>query len=262
MHTVTIYPLGNAETMLIHLENNRKILIDYANMRDPDDKYDLRCDLPKLLTDDLNAANSDYYDAVAFTHLDDDHIHGMSGFFWLEHAQCYQDENRIKISELWVPAAVIVETNLDGDARILRAEARHRLRSGTGIRVFSAPDTLKGWFEDEGLDIDDYRSRGLILDAGKIVPTFNMTDDEIEFFIHSPFASRTDDGTLIERNKDAIVMQATFKSSSQLTQFLITADITHEEIDEIVKVTKYHGREPRLAWDILDIPHHCSYHAI
>ena len=34
----------------------------------------------------LKDANRDYFDVVAFTHLDDDHICGSSKFFYLEHA--------------------------------------------------------------------------------------------------------------------------------------------------------------------------------
>jgi hypothetical protein len=130
MHKLTFYPLGNAETMLINVENGRRILIDYANMRDQNDKYDLRCDLYKLLKEDLANTKSDYYDVVVFTHLDNDHICGFSDFFWLEHKLKGQTEERITINEMWVPAAAIVETNLDGDAEIIRAEARHRLRQG------------------------------------------------------------------------------------------------------------------------------------
>jgi hypothetical protein len=55
-------------------------------------------------------------------------------FFYLEHASKYQDADRIKIRELWVPAAAIIEDGCKDEDRIIRAEARHRLRSGKGIR--------------------------------------------------------------------------------------------------------------------------------
>ena len=262
MHKLTFYPLGNAETLLVDLDNGRKVLVDYANKREPDNRYDLRCDLPNLLKDDMKAADRDYYDAVAFTHLDDDHVHGASEFFWLQHAEKYQDKDRFKISEMWVPAAAIVEKRLDGDSLIIRAEARHRLRQGKGIRVFSAPTTLSQWFEEEGLDLADYCKRGIVLDAGKTVPTFTLANDDAEFFIHSPFASRTEDGSVHVRNIDAIVMQAVFQLGGTTTRALITADIPYEQFDEIVRVTKQHKHEERLKWDIMDVSHHCSYLAI
>jgi len=264
VHKNTIYPLGNAETLRIDLENGRKILIDYADVRDPNNRYDLRCDLPTLLKADLNAAKRDSYDAVAFTHLDNDHVCGAGEFFHFEHSTLKQGNGRIKMTEMWVPAFAILETNLDGDSLIIRKEARYRLKElkGKGIRVFSAPGTLKKWFEDNDLDIDDYRKRGILLDAGKLVPTFTLGDDNVEFFIHSPFASRTADGERHVRNTDAIVMQAVFQTGGQTTKFLITADVPSDQLDEIVRVTKLKKNEARLEWDIYDIPHHCSYTAI
>jgi len=267
MHKVTFYPLcresgkpPNAEAFRIDLNNSRQVLIDYANMKDATDKSDLRCDLPKLLKDDLKAR--DYYDVVIFTHLDDDHVRGAGEFFWFERYPDRQEKGRIKMRELWVPAAAIVEPGLDGDAELIRAEARHRLRNKAGIRVFSAPDTLGAWCKNERLDIEELRELGLIIDAGKIVPGFSLANDGVEFFVHSPFASRTDDGKLIERNKDAIVLQAKFILDGGITRFLIMADVTHSEIDEIVRMTRLRERDERLSWDILDIPHHCSYTGI
>ena len=83
MHTITIFPLGNADCTRINLENGKKILIDYAATRNSEDPYDLRCDLPKELKEDLNESDQDYYDVVAISHLDEDHFKGSSEFFWL-----------------------------------------------------------------------------------------------------------------------------------------------------------------------------------
>ncbi|MEI7578320.1 MAG: hypothetical protein WCK51_15640 [Armatimonadota bacterium] len=262
MHKVTYYPLDNAETLRIDINSNaRKVLVDYADVRDRNNKFDLRCDLPTLLKEDLKAAKRDYYDVVAFTHLDDDHVRGSGDFFHFEHASSRQGDGRIKMEEMWVPAFAVVESNLDGDSLTIRKEARYRLKElkGKGIRVFSAPGTLKDWFEKNGLDLEDYKKRGIVIDAGKVVPTFSLEADNAEFFVHSPFASRTEDGVLHVRNMDAIVMQAVFNVSGQQTKFLITADVPHDQLDEIVRVTKLKKNESRLEWDIYDVVHHCSY---
>lgn len=265
MHKITYYPLDNAETLRLDINSNaRKVLVDYADVRDPNKKLDLRCDLPTLLREDLKAAKRDFYDVVAFTHLDDDHVHGSEDFFHFEHATSRQGDGRIKMEEMWVPAFAVVESSLDGDSLTIRKEARYRLKElkGKGIRVFSAPGTLKDWFEKNDIDIDDYRKRGIVLDAGKIVPTFNLEDDNAEFFVHSPFASRTEDGILHVRNTDAIVMQATFNVAGQHTKFLITADVPYDQLDEIVRVTKLKKNESRLDWDVYDVVHHCSYKSL
>ena len=259
MHTVTFFPLGNADCTRVELANNKTLLFDYANMRCADDANDKRCDLPKLLRDRLKANGRDYYDVVAFTHLDNDHICGSSEFFYLEHAAKYKNEGRIKIRELWVPAAAITEEGCEDEARVIRAEARYRFKEGSGIRVFSRPDHLKDWAEQADINLDTRRH--LIVDAGTLVPGLSLAADGIEVFAHSPFAERTNGG-LIDRNDCSIVVQLTFQVDAALTRMLLMSDINHDAISGIVRVTKYHGNEVRLQHDIAKLPHHCSYTAL
>ena len=53
---VTFFPLGNADTLRIDLSDDRKVLIDYANMR-TGEIGDKRSDLPTLLRKDLEDAS-------------------------------------------------------------------------------------------------------------------------------------------------------------------------------------------------------------
>lgn len=46
---LTFFPLGNADCCLIDLQNDKKVLFDYAVMRDTGDRYDKRIDLPRKL---------------------------------------------------------------------------------------------------------------------------------------------------------------------------------------------------------------------
>lgn len=260
MPKLTFYPLGNADCCLVDLANGKKLLFDYAAKRNPDDPEDLRVDLPKLLRNDLTAAKRKGYDVVAFSHLDDDHIRGASDFFWLEHAEKYQGDERIKIGTLWVPAAAIIEEGCEDEDKIIRVEARHRLLTGKGIRVFSRPEALKDWLENNGLSLED--RRGLFTDAGQIVPDFSKTADGVEFFVHSPFASRLDDGSVLDRNTDALALQATFICDGVETKFILSSDLDHECFRRIVKITKIKKNESRLEWDVFKLPHHCSYTAL
>lgn len=253
MPSLTFYPLGNADCCLIKLDQ-RMVLLDYAAVRDPEAEDDRRIDLPAALQEDIGWPERKAIDVVAFTHLDDDHIRGASDFFYLEHADKYQSEERVKIGELWVPAAAIVEEGTEDEARVIRAEARHRLREGRGIRVFSRPAHLKDWFEKEGIDFES-RAR-LITDAGQLVPGFDKETDGVEFFVHSPFAERDGDQVL-DRNEHSLVFQAVFKVGD--TKVLLAADTVCENWDKIVKVTRLKKRPERLEWDVFKLPHHCSY---
>jgi hypothetical protein len=260
MHKTTFFPVGNADCMRIDLECGKKILFDYAHYRNAEDDSDLRIDLASALRDDLLAAGRDSYDIVAFTHADDDHLHGFSDFFHLDHAKKYQTEGRIKIDVMWVPAAVIIDTELIDEPKVLQEEARHRLRVGRGIRVFSRPDALKEWLEQQGIKPDDRKN--LFTDAGQLAPEFNMTGDAVEFFVHSPFAVRQEDGSLIDKNGNSLVMQATFAAGGKETRLILGSDCDWEGWADIANITKFHERNERLAWDIFKISHHCSYKSL
>ena len=255
---INFFPLGNADTLRLDLADGRKVLVDYAAMRNADDDEDKRCDLPAELRRDLRKAGQDFFDAVCITHIDSDHCKGFGEFFWLKHAAKYQSDGRIKIKELWVPAAAVLEENLTGDARLIRAEARHRLREGKGIRVFSRPDALRKWFEREGMDFEQHKH--LIVDAGQLVPGFSKTGPErVEFFVHCPFGWRQDHNSVINRNEDSIAIHATFMEGGRESRLFMASDINHETLAAIVQVTRRHGNEQRLRWDIMKLMHHCSY---
>ena len=258
---LTFHPLSNADCTRFDLADERKILVDYADTRNPADPKDRRVDLPRELKTDLRAAKRDYYDVVLFTHLDDDHCGGSGDFFWLEHAIKYQGTGRIKIVDLCVPAAAILEEGLEDSARIIRQEARHRLKAGSGVRVFSRPSRLEKWLKENGLTLKSREH--LITDAGQYVPGFSTGGPErVQFFIHSPFGWRQNANEVIDRNQDSVVFQATFLEGSRETRALFMSDINHDSIDQIVTTTKRHENERTLLWDVFKVPHHCSYLSI
>ena len=260
-HRLNVFPLGNADCCRIDLDSGDQFLIDYAAMRDPECKDDLRIDLPSELRKDLDSRKRDYYKVVVFTHLDDDHIRGASNFFYMQYAKEYQGlvsgKSRIKMDEMWVPAAVITESGCTEEDRIIRQEARYRLKQGSGIRVFSRPEQLKKWLEGEGLTVADRQT--LITDAGQLVPDWLAETHGVEFFVHSPFACRTDDGSYVERNDGCLVLHATFSADGTKTKVFFGADIRQEPLSEIVRITRSKNREERLESDIVKIPHHSSY---
>jgi hypothetical protein len=54
-------------------------------------------------------------------------------------------------------------------------------------------------------------------------------------------------------------MQATIRAGGNDTRFLITADSVSEVWQKMVRTTRAHGNDRRLAWDVFKLPHHCSY---
>jgi hypothetical protein len=258
---ITFFPLGNADTSLIRLADKQLVLLDYANKGDEKNQYDARCDLPEELRKEMEDADQSNFSVVCFTHLDDDHVCGSSDFFWLKHAAKYQEEGRPKIDELWVPAAAITETGVEDSAWAIRQEARYRLKQGKGIKVFSRPAALESFLNANGLTLESRAH--CIVDAGTTIPGFSLDGPEqVEFFVHCPFAWRSDERGLEDRNQDAVVLQATFVEGGSETYALLGSDVDCDTIGEIVKTSRRHGNDDKLLWDILHLFHHCSYKSV
>ncbi len=262
MHKVTFFPIDNADCCRIDLAGGEKLLFDYCHRRNPNDPSDKRINLAQVLKDDLLAAQRLNYDVVTITHLDDDHIHGASTFFYFQHDSELQGSGRVKIDTLWVPAAVILEDKCDTEDTIaIQEEARYRLKKKRGIRVFSRPEMLEAWLKEQRMTLDEVRH--LITDAGQLVPGWTKEEQGVEFFIHSPFASRLDNGGILDRNNDAIFLQATFLEGGTETRLILSADVDSDVIESIVRMTRDVKKRPeRLAWDINNVPHHSSYRSL
>ena len=262
-HKIVFYPVGNGDTCQIILENGKRILMDYRHRKKTETGEGPEINLKAHLKKELKDAGRNSFDVVAFTHGDSDHIENSTEFFELTHAAKYQGEGRVKIDTLWVPAALVLEnaTNDQQSAEFIiwRQEARYRLKQGTGIRVFSKPEKLKGWLEDNGLTLESRRH--LITDAGKIAPDLSLDADGVEFFCHSPFIKHVDEGDDL-RNAASLIFNVRFRQGESHYDFLAVGDSEWCVLEDIVKTTKAHGNMDRLAWDLYNIPHHCSYLAL
>jgi hypothetical protein len=266
-HQVIFYPVGNGDTTQIILDNGKRVLFDFRHKQCAEEESTPEIDLKAALKKDLADAGKESFDVVAFTHADNDHIEGSTDFFWLEHAKVYHGDGRIKIDQLWVPAAMLLEEATQEQQSeefvLLRQEARHRLLEGKGILVFSQPEALMEWLEPkleargEALTARDH----LFVDAGTVVPGFTLQEDNVEFFCHSPFVEHCDDGDII-RNSAALVFNVRLQADGRTYDYLEVGDADYCDLERIVDITKYHGNEDRLGWDLFNIPHHCSYKAL
>lgn len=263
MQRVLFYPVGNGDTSQIVLENNKRLLFDFCHREEGENPKEPLIDLKKRLKEELEEAERNDFDVVAFTHGDDDHICNSTTFFELLHSPKYQGKDRVKIKELWVPAAMVLEPgtpdNKDSEVIIWRQEARHRLREGKGIRVFSKPEKLKEWFDRSGIPFETRKH--LITDAGQLVPGFTLQQDGVEFFVHSPFIKHTDDGDVL-RNECSLIFQVRFEIDGVRTDYFAVGDANYDVLEDMVNATKAHKNDDRLNWHLFNNPHHCSYRAL
>jgi len=245
---ITFFPLGNAESCLLELSNNKTMLFDYAHTytgENGDKRINLESELSKHTQ----------FDVVLFSHAHDDHVKGAKDFFYFDHAVKYQNDTRKKISELWVSSAFILDSELNSeDARVIRQEARHRLKNNYGIKVFSEPNKLNKWLENNGIDPNERKN--IIVHAGKLLSCSDLSG-EIEVFVHAPFSADAEE--VEDKNEPSIVLQLRLTNNNNTTKILMTGDTPHTVLEKIVDISKSKNNEDYLNWDIYDIPHHCSY---
>lgn len=267
VHQITFYPVGNGDTTQLALASKKRILFDFCHRGKAEGEDSPEIDLKAKLSEELKQANRDYFDVVAFTHADEDHIKGSTDFFELQHAIKYQGNGRIKIKQLWVPAAMLLE-EADNDHQsdeyvLLRQEARHRLLEGKDILVFSKPQALMDWLAPKLEDRGESASARdhLFIDAGTLVPGFTLANDGVEFFCHSPFIKHCDEGDII-RNSAALVFNVRLRADGCDYDYLEVGDAEWSDLEDIVSTTRAHKNDNRLKWDLFNIPHHCSYKAL
>ena len=258
MFDLSFFPLGNADTTRIVSPHGHRFLFDFAPVTDDNAQFDLEEDVRV----DLRQAGKDGVDVLCITHVDHDHCRRIEEVFHLEHSLSHQGSGRLKIKTLWVPAAAITETGLKTEsAQRVQKEARHRLRQGSGIVVFSAPKALDDWLWGEG--INPASRSGCIHHAGDLVRGWSFQQDEIEFFVHSPLSWRQDkQGEVVVRNSASVVLQVVMRVNGSDTRLLLGADVDSADLEEVVKSTRRHDNDGRLDWDVLKLFHHCSYKAL
>jgi glyoxylase-like metal-dependent hydrolase (beta-lactamase superfamily II) len=83
---ITFFPVGNGDTSQIVLGNDRWLLFDFHHQTMSEEEGSTDFNLKKHLKDQLKAAKRDYYDVLALTHGDNDHISNSTEFFELSHA--------------------------------------------------------------------------------------------------------------------------------------------------------------------------------
>lgn len=246
---ITFFPEGNAECILLELENGKRMLMDYANMHSSDSRY---ADLVTSMKD------IDSFDVVMFTHPHDDHVKGSADFFRFDHAIKYQTGKRAEIKELWISAAFLLDVNPCEDARVIRQEARYRLKecNGEGIKIFAAPGSLTSWLKDNNLSTDE--NDHPIIHAGTLLDSsMHGLGNEISIFVHAPFSEDAED--VDNRNDPSIVIQIALYNAGQCTNIFITGDTPHDVLDKVIERSEFYENTDYLKWDLYDIPHHCSY---
>lgn len=278
--TITFFPVDNGDMTLMKLGDvsGTTLLID-ANIRlaaddaNNDDAQDVAKDLRERLKKDENGRP--YVDAFLLSHPDEDHCRGLDRHFHLGPLADYPDDDKdyadkkIVIREIWSSPLVFRRASknhtLCDDAKAFNKEARRRVQVNreSGFKVAHG-DRI----QIMGEDID-----GKTDDLGPICRKVNTVFSTIcgrtsgYFSAHllGPFEPQDDEDKeeLLVKNQSSVIINfalAADASNPDGAKFLSGGDagvyIWREQWAR-------HKHETHvLQYDLLQAPHHCSWHTL
>jgi hypothetical protein len=277
--TITFFPVGNGDMTLVSLADasETKILLD-CNIRDAaddpdDDTRDVAKDLRNRLKRDANGRP--YVDAFLLSHPDQDHCNGLTEHFYLGDPTNYPDDRkpdakkRILIRELWSSPMVFrrasKEHTLCDDAIAFNSEAKRRVKVNRDKAFIGvdAGNRILILGEDEDGKTDDLKTILVSVDT-----TFNRINGSYSRCFEARLLApvpRSDDDTeeTLSKNHSSTILNmaiAAGPTGSAIRQFLTAGDA---EVAIWERLWEKHRRNRAvLEYDLLQSPHHCSWHSL
>ena len=270
---MVFYPVGNGDMTLLKLNdsNSTTILID-MNVRNAshDDGQDEYYDVMSHLKSNLkkNSLGRYYVDAFILTHGDADHISGLENNFYLGDIDRYSNKDKenekIIINEMWSSCRFCKrksnDNTLSNDARAFNKEMKRRVKlfkdsqsiqkEGNRARIIGSDhnntETVKGIVSELEDNIKYINNR--YLSDFKIIPLGPLDQQETE----------DDDDFNNNKNRGSLVLQLTVSQNSRENKILLTGDAE-------ASIWEYNEElydSDLLEYDILHLPHHCSFYSI
>lgn len=268
---IEFFPVDNGDMTLVTLESGRTILIDCNIRTAADDSDDDTPDVGALLRDRLERDDDGrpFVDVFLLSHPDQDHCGGLDRHFHLGKAADWSDDgdDKIIIREMWSSPIIFRRRkridSLCADAVAWGDEARRR------IKLFK-----NGKGDDDGdrivvLGHDvDHKSDGLedilVSINETIVSIGGVVDGTFGATLLAPLEPHEDEEEeeVLAKNRSSVIMQMriTADGDEDACWFLTGGDA---KVAIWERLWQAHKDSPdQLGYDVLQTPHHCSWHSL
>jgi len=270
--SITFFPVGNGDMTLITFDNDQKLLIDLHVRKAADDVDD---DTPDVMADLRGRLTRDekgrlFVDGFLLSHPDKDHICGLTTHFHLGPPDEWdEDDDKILIREMWSSPVVFRRASKDHvlceDAKAWAKEARRRvaLYREKGTATVEG-DRIQIMGEDEDGKTDDILA--IVVKADGVVTKLNrVASGTFEGRLLAPIPHSDDEelDELLGKNHSSVVLRFSIRGGGILDKcrFLTGGDA---EVAIWERLWGKHGtyQADWLSYDILQAPHHCSWHSL
>jgi hypothetical protein len=269
--SITFFPVGNGDMSLITFDNGQTLLLDLHVRCAADDEED---ETPDVMSDLRSRLTRDhlgrlYVDGFGLSHPDKDHICGLVNHFHLGAPEDWsKDDDKILIREMWSSPIVFRRASKDhvlcDDAKAWAKEARRRvaLFREKGSATFEG-DRIQIMGEDADGKTDDILD--IVVKADDLVTKLNrIASGPFEARLLAPRPQEDDElDELLGKNHSSIILRFSIRGGGILDKcrFLTGGDA---EVAIWERLWGKHGDENPdwLSYDILQTPHHCSWHSL
>ena len=255
---------------LIELQSGCKILIDMNIRAAADDPDDETPDVAEMLRSRLNTDDKErlYVDALLISHPDKDHCTGLREHFHLGPPDEWSEKtNKIFIREIWSSPMVFRRASknnvLCDEAKAFNKEAKRRIQRFRDTEgEVSGGERILILGEDDNGKTDDLEP--ILIHVGQEFSRVNGQPDEtMTACLLGPLAKEEDDDEeVFSKNNSSTILRFSLASDDipDKCRFLTGGDA---EVAIWEKLWKHHGEDPQqLSYDILQAPHHCSWHSL
>lgn len=270
--SIVFFPVGNGDMTLVTLDNGQKLLIDLHVRQAADNDDD---DMPDVIADLRERLNRDDKDRLCvdgflLSHPDKDHVAGLEAHFHLGSPEDWnEDDDKILIREMWSSPVVFRRANKDhtlcSDAKAWAKEARRRValfrENGT---IAGEGDRIQIMSEDEDGKTDDILD--IVVKTNEKVCKLNEdSSGSFEGRLLAPLTQGEDEDTeeLLAKNRSSVIIRFSIRGGGILDKcrFLSGGD-AEVAIWERLWEDLGDDNADWLDYDILQAPHHCSWHSL
>ncbi|KFL37874.1 metallohydrolase [Arenimonas donghaensis] len=273
---LTFFPVGCGDMTLVRMadEEATTLLIDCNIRAAADDSDDptrnVAADLRERLQRD--SEGRPYVDAFLLSHPDKDHCTGLEAHFYLGPLTDYPDdkkpdaEKRIVIREIWSSPIVFRRASktlpLCPDAKAFSREVKRRVQCFRDGAVGEG-DRIRVMGEDEDGKTDDLGD--ILVKVGDRFQTINGKHNAyFNAQLLAPLPSDSDDDEdVVSKNHSSVILNMTLASSLSFLdscRFLTAGDAEVAIWERLWK--RYRDTPDVLSYDVLQAPHHCSWHSL
>lgn len=269
---LTFFPVCNGDMTLLEFDNDQKLLIDMHVRKAADDPDDDTPDVMAQLRDRLKRDEKGrlYVDGFLLSHPDKDHIGGLISHFHLGPPDDWvKADDKILIREMWSSPIVFRRSSkthiLCDDAKAWAKEARRRVALYRESKVIG---TEGNRIQIMGEDIDGKTDDilGIVVKTESLITSLNrISAGAFEARLLAPMPQGDDEelDELLAKNRSSVILRFSIRGAgyADKCRFLSGGDA---EVAIWERLWDKHGTYNAnwLEYDILQAPHHCSWHSL